>query len=161
MIKTLLLKCKLVCKNDKMNEIHIGKLIREACLALQITDERMENFFSMPYAEVENMFAQEHLSTDLLLKWSKLLKFDFFRIYSGHLMMYHGISAKLLKEKTEICAGLDVRKNLYTPEIKNFIVNKVQTNQITIPEAIEKYGVGRTTLFRWIAKVKKQEEAKS
>lgn len=161
MTRTLLLKCKLVCKNDKMNEIHIGKLILEACLALQITDERMENFFSMPYAEVENMFAQEHLSTDLLLKWSKLLKFDFFRIYSEHLMMFHGISAKLFKDHSHIATGLDVRKNLYTPEIKQFIVNKVQTNQMTIPEAIERYGVGRTTLFRWIAKFKKQEETKS
>lgn len=137
-----------------MKKINIGKLIQEVCKNKQLTESRIENFFSMPYSEIEKMYQQEHISSELLLKWSKLLKYDFFRIYSSHLINYHGISAKIKSENAIIESGLQIRKNLYTPEIKEFIIQKVQSGKMSTTEAIERYGVGRTTLFRWLAKEK-------
>ncbi len=141
-----------------MKKINIGKMIEEACDAMQIKEERIEIFFSMPYAEVKKMYQQEHLCTNMLLKWSKLIKYDFFRVYSGHLINYHGISAKLKNEKSFIDSGIQIKKNLYTPEIKEFIIQKVQSEQMTVNQAIERYGVGRTTLFRWLAKSKAENQ---
>jgi transposase len=137
-----------------MKKINIGKLIQEACKNKQLAEARIEIFFSMPYSEIEKMYQQEHISSELLLKWSKLLKYDFFRIYSSHLINYHGISAKIKSENAIIESGLQIRKNLYTPEIKEFIIQKVQSGKMSTTEAIERYGVGRTTLFRWLAKEK-------
>lgn len=137
-----------------MKKINIGKLIKEACKNKQLAEARIEKFFTMPYSEIEKMYEQEHLSSELLLKWSKLIKYDFFRIYSSHLINYHGISAKINSENTFIESGLQIRKNLYTPEIKEFIIQKVQSGKMSTAEAIERYGVGRTTLFRWLAKEK-------
>jgi len=137
-----------------MEKINIGKIIKEACTTIELKEERIAKFFSMPYSEIEKMYQQEHLCSELLLKWSKLIKYDFFRIYSSHLINYHGISAKIKSENTVIENGLQVRKNLYTPEIKEFIIQKVQSGKMSTTEAIERYGVGRTTLFRWLAKEK-------
>ena len=148
----LVLKLKRLKMKDNKNfkKIHIGKQIEELVKVKGINKNRIENFFKIPYENIVTHFEQEHISTELLLKWCKLLKFDFFRYYSSHLMIYHGISALQQKSSRPIETGLIIRKNIYTPEIKQFILNKINNNEMDIANVIEKYGVAKTTIYRWL-----------
>lgn len=73
--------------SDVLN-IHIGKLIKTRVDEKEIDIERISNFFNCNELDVLQMYESEHLDSYLLLKWSKLLKYDFFRIYSQHLILF-------------------------------------------------------------------------
>jgi DNA invertase Pin-like site-specific DNA recombinase len=44
------------------------------------------------------------------------------------------------------------RKNIYTREIIDFILERIQTNEMSKNEVIERYGIPKTTLYKWISK---------
>ncbi|HCA06936.1 MAG TPA: transposase [Chryseobacterium sp.] len=96
--------------------IHIGSLIKNQIDKSEISDSRISSFFNISIDHVKEMYLQQHLSTELLLKWSKLLEYDFFRIYSQHLILFSppaNTNYKTVKNK-----NLPVfRKNVYTTEI--------------------------------------------
>ena len=106
------------------------------------------------------MYTQENLSTDVLLKWCKLLEYDFFRIYSQHLILYAPVSApnenrSLRKAQTNKKTTLpQFRKNIYTKEIIDFILEQISTKKMTINEVLGKYKIPKTTLYKWISKHK-------
>ena len=79
--------------------IHIGILINKAVTESGTEMSRICNFFKCTEEEIQEMYTQENLSTDVLLKWCKLLEYDFFRIYSHHLILYAPVSAP--REKTK------------------------------------------------------------
>ena len=54
---------------------------------------RICNFMKCTEEEIQEMYTQGNLSTNILLKWSKLLEYDFFRIYTQHLILYAPTSA--------------------------------------------------------------------
>lgn len=74
-------------------EIHIGKFIKERVNELELSLERVCSFLKKDEEAVEKMFESKSLDTDLLLRCSKLLEYDFFRIYSSHLILYSPPSA--------------------------------------------------------------------
>lgn len=98
------------------------------------------------------MFQDEHIETDILLKLSKLLQYDFFRIYSQHLILYSPISAE---DKTVVSGLPKFRKNIYTKEMIDFILELIATEQKTRQQVIEDYKILKTTLYKWISKYKK------
>ena len=109
---------------------------------------RICNFFKCPEEEIKEMYTQENLSTDIILKWSKLLEYDFFRLYTQHLILYAPPSAIIEKRLPQF------RKNIYTKEIIDFILEQVSTGKMTKNEVIEKYRIPKTTLYKWISKYK-------
>ena len=46
------------------------------------------------------------------------------------------------------------RKNIYTKEIIDFILEQIETKQKTIKQVIEEYKIPKTTLYKWISKYK-------
>ena len=115
---------------------------------------RICNFFNGTEDEVIEMYQQENLPTDILLKWSKLLEYDFFRIYTQHLILYAPPSAKEQDSKTEKSSLPQFRKNIYTKEIINFVLEQINTKEMTKTEVMERYGIPKTTLYKWISKYK-------
>ena len=115
---------------------------------------RICNFFNCTEDEVIEMYQQENLPTDILLKWSKLLEYDFFRIYSQHLILYAPTSAKAENTKKQKPVLPRFRKNIYTKEIIDFVLEQINTKKMTKTEVMERYGIPKTTLYKWISKYK-------
>lgn len=137
-------------------EIDIGTLINQAVTESGIEISRICNFFKCKENEVERMYQSKSLDSDDLLKWSKLLDYDFFRIYTQHLILYAPPSARgkaLTRTKHSQLPGF--RKNIYTQEIIEFILEEMENKQLTKKEVMEKYSIPKTTLYKWISKYKK------
>ena len=126
-------------------------------LKIAVTESGIEmsricNFMKCEEEEVKQIYLQENLSTDILLKWSKLLEYDFFRIYSQHLILYAPVSADNENTKTQKTNLPQFRKNIYTKEIIDFILEQVSSGEMTKTQVMEKYKIPKTTLYKWISK---------
>ena len=140
---------------SNFKEIHIGSLINTAVAESGIEMSRICNFLKCSKEEIEKMYTQENLSTDILLKRSKLLDYDFFTVYTQHLILYAPLSAVDEKTKVKKKSSLpQFRKNIYTKEIINFVLEQINTKEMTKTEVMKRYGVPKTTLYKWISKYK-------
>ena len=135
--------------------IHIGQMIKERIAESEMETLRICNFFNCTEDEVIEMYQQENLPTDILLKWSKLLEYDFFRIYSQHLILYAPTSAKAENTKKQKPVLPRFSKNIYTKEVIDFILEQIQNKEMTKVQIIERYNIPKTTLYKWISKYKK------
>lgn len=134
-------------------EIHIGNLISQRVTESGIEISRICNFFKCNQEEIEKMYQAKSLDTEVLLRWSKLLEYDFFRIYSQHLILYAPPSAR--KEKGNKKSNLPkFRKNIYTKEVIDFIIEQIETGEMTKNEVMARYNIPKTTLYKWISKHK-------
>ncbi|MGN7865358.1 transposase [Chryseobacterium sp. 22458] len=134
-----------------IKNIHIGSLIQSKVEEQQMPMERIAKFLDKAEWEAEIMFQKKSIDTDILLKWCKLLKFDFFRFYTGHLILYapNSIVDNTLKQKK---GTMVFRKNIYTQEVKNFILDKIKTGAMSSNEVITRYKIPKTTLYKWLKK---------
>ncbi|GEN72696.1 hypothetical protein CLA01_27680 [Chryseobacterium lathyri] len=138
--------------------IHIGTLINKAVTESGIEISRICNFFKCTEKEIEEMYQQKSMDTELLLKWSKLLEYDFFRLFCQHLILYAPPSAI---QKTEHSLNNkkptlpQFRKNIYTKELIDFILELINTGVKTKLQIMEDYRIPKTTLYKWINKYKK------
>ena len=44
------------------------------------------------------------------------------------------------------------RKNIYTKEVIDFILEQISTEEMTKNQVIERYRIPKTTLYKWISK---------
>ena len=144
-------------KHKQMNfkNIHIGQMIEKDVADSGTEMSRFCNFFNCTEDEVIEMYQQENLPTDILLKWSKLLEYDFFRIYTQHLILYAPTSAKAENTKKQKPVLPRFSKNIYTKEVIDFILEQIQNKEMTKVQIIERYNIPKTTLYKWISKYKK------
>ncbi|WP_153393613.1 transposase [Chryseobacterium vaccae] len=136
--------------------IHIGQMINDRVAESGIEVSRICNFLKCQEKEIEEMYKAKSINTEILLKWSKLLEYDFFRIYSQHIILY-APSTVANNTKTKKSSLPQFRKNVYTKEIIDFILELIVTNKMTKDEVIIKYRIPKTTLYKWIIKYKKNE----
>lgn len=138
--------------------IHIGSLIESKWREKNIPMERLSRFMKSTEDEILSMFQQEKSDTEMLLKWSKLLEYDFFRLYSHHLILYSPpASLQYIGKKTKSSSKLpEFRKNLYTQEIIDFLLELVNSGEKTKLEIINEYRIPKTTLYKWISKYNKK-----
>lgn len=136
--------------------IHIGELISNKLKEDDVSIKRTMNFMKCTEQEVEAMLLQQDLSTYTLLRWSKLLEYDFFRIYSQHLILYapqKGIGLNSIKYKKKQKSTLpQFKKNVYTKEIIDFIMKLIINHEKSIQEVIDDYHIPKTTLYKWLKK---------
>lgn len=132
--------------------IHIGILINQAVTESGIEMSRICNFFKCKEKEVTEMYQAKSLDTEILLKWSKLLEYDFFRIYTQHLILYAPPVKQEENENNEKSSLPQFRKNIYTKEIIDFILEQISNGKMTKNEVIERYRIPKTTLYKWISK---------
>lgn len=138
----------------QFKNIHIGTLINQAVTELGIEVSRICNFLNCSENEIEEMYQAKSLDTETLLRWSKLLEYDFFRIYSQHLILYAPTSTVKKKSNSKKNALPQFRKNIYTKEIIDFILDQISTGQMTRGEVIRRYRIPKTTLYKWENKYK-------
>jgi len=134
-------------------DIHIGQLIEQCFSENKLEISRASTFFKCTEEEVRKMFLDKSLETEVLLRWSKLLEYDFFRVYSQHLILYAPVAAveenKREKTKTKLP---QFRKNIYTQEVIDFILDQIRSKEMTKKEVMERYRIPKTTLYKWIEK---------
>lgn len=135
---------------SNFKDIHIGKVILKLVLEKDIDEDRIVKFLKKPHGEIKKMYESKDLSSDLLLLWSKLLEYDFFRLYSQHLMLYS--STYLEKNKNPDSKVPRFKKNIYTVEIIEFMVELFQNKEKTVSEIVKEYNIPKTTVTRWIQK---------
>lgn len=137
---------------DNLKKINIGQMIQTRWKELEISLERTCNFLNCSVDDVEQTFQKAEIATDVLLKWSKLLEYDFFRLYSHHLILY--APAKPLKNnKEKITTKLpEFRKSVYTKEVIDYIIKQIANKEKTPAEVIHEYRIPKTTLYKWIHK---------
>ena len=127
----------------------IEKIVAESGIEIS----RLCNFMKFTEEEITKTYNEENLPTDVLLKWSKILEYDFFRVYTQHLILYAPLSAVDEKTKVKKKSSLpQFRKNIYTKEIINFVLEQINTKEMTKTEVMERYGIPKTTLYKWISK---------
>ncbi|WP_410699250.1 hypothetical protein [Chryseobacterium sp. SIMBA_028] len=107
--------------------------------------------------EVQEMFLKNDLSTDVLLRWSKLLEYDFFRLYSQHLILYSPQTRNNSTDTERVSKLPYFKKNIYTREIIEYMLELIHSGEMTKQQVVEKYRIPKTTLFKWIAKYNKEK----
>ncbi len=139
----------------KFNNIHIGVLIAKRVTECKMNTLRICSFFKCTEEEVLKMYNSKSLDTELLLKWSKLLGYDFFRIYTQYLILYVPSSAtdKAFREKKSELP--EFRKNIYTKQVIDYILELIVTGEKTKTQITEEYNIPKTTLYKWLLKYKK------
>ncbi|UWX61537.1 transposase [Chryseobacterium oranimense] len=139
-------------------DIHIGELIHRRFQEEAIGMRRACTFFECSEKEVKEMFIQKDVSANTLLKWSKLLEYDFFRVYSHHLVLYSPQrkrkGASKQGEASKKSALPQFKKSLYTIEIITFIIELISSGEKSKKEIIEEYNIPKTTLYKWLHKYK-------
>lgn len=137
---------------DNLKEINIGEMIQTRWKELDISLERTCNFLDCTIDEVTQTFKKAQIATDVLLKWSKLLEYDFFRLYSHHLILY-APAAPSKNSKTKITTKLpEFRKSVYTKEVIDYIIKQIANNDKTPAQVIAEYRIPKTTLYKWLHK---------
>lgn len=132
--------------------IHIGSIIKRSVIENRLDDLRICNFMQCKQEEIAEMYEKSSLDAEVLLRWSKLLKYDFFRIYSQHLILYSPPS-KAFSELEQRSSVLPIfRKNIYTKEVIDFILDQIESGEMSKLEVIEQYNIPKTTLYNWIRK---------
>lgn len=133
-------------------KIHIGNLINKKVDELNMDSYRICSFFHCTEEEIIKMYDSESIDSENLLKWSKLLEYDFFRIYSQHLILF--APPTIANSKTDVL-NKDLphfRKRLYTRDLIDFILNLIKENEKTKEQIIKEYRIPKTTLYKWIDK---------
>lgn len=141
----------------KMNfkDIHIGSLVCQKVTESGIEMSRICNFMKCSETEVLEMYNSVSMDSYYLLRWSKLLEYDFFRIYTYHLILYSpSASPAQDKKKSKYTKLPEFRKNIYTKELIDFILELIHTGEKTNTQVIEEYRIPKTTLYKWIKKYK-------
>ena len=144
--------------NYQFKDIHIGKMIEQLVREREMDSQRIANFLNVEDGEIETMYQLKSMDAEMLLKWCKLLEYDFFRIYSQHLLLYAPFGQIKQEERRKKTSLPQFKKKLYTPEIIEFIVELVEKEEKTKQEIINEYRIPKTTLYKWIKKHKKAEE---
>ena len=142
---------------NNFKSIHIGKMIENTVAESRIEMSRICNYFKCSDDEIVKIYQSKSLDTEILLKWSKLLQYDFFRMYTQHLILYAPPSANEKRSKKEDKKQTvpQFRKNIYTKEVIDFIIEQIDTEKMTKKQIIERYNIPKTTLYKWISKYKK------
>lgn len=135
-----------------LENIYIGSLINRRVAECEIEISRICKFLKCTEDEVTEMYKAKSIDSNILLRWSKLLEYDFFRLYSQHLMLYSpstSNSKKLYKETKQLPK---FKKNIYTKELIDFILERIKNGEMTKLQVIDEYNIPKTTLYKWISK---------
>lgn len=130
--------------------IHIGSLLKMRMKELNIEMSRACKFFKCTESEIEAVYQSSSLDSEILLKWSKLLEYDYFRLYSQHLILYAPQGNSFLNKKhTQLP---QFRKSIYTIELIYFIIEMVNTGEKTKKQITDEYKIPKATLHKWLVK---------
>ncbi len=137
-------------------KIHIGSHIKKVAEINELSIIRACTFLKCSHQDILDMYNSSTLDSGVLLRWCKLLDYNFFMFYHTHLQLYKpaASTAKLVKKSTdEHHKAYVMRKNLYSPELIEWLLHKLDKKELSIKEIIENYNIPKTTIYRWKKKL--------
>lgn len=140
---------------NNFKQLNIGVLIQQKVRETNTEISRICNFLKCTQEEAEKMYLSKSLDSEILLRWSKLLKYDFFRIYSQHLILYSPSKALHKVTENKKTAMPQFRKNIYTKEIIDFVLELTEKGEKTKQQIMDDYDIPKATFYTWIKKYKK------
>jgi len=136
-----------------MKNIHIGSLIKQRVEDLNIDMKRIVSFFkNLSEKEITDHYKKKSIDTEHLLRWSKLLEYDFFRIYTQHIILFAPVGKTVSKTTTTPSSLPNYRKNVYTKEIIDFVLDLYTKENKKIQEISNEYNIPKNTINNWIKK---------
>jgi len=134
--------------------IHIGKMIEMKVKETNTDVMQICSFLKCNEDEINQTYSSKQIDSQVLLNWCKLLKYDFFRVYSQHLLLFSSSvkEKKQTNKKRESSTLPQFRRNIYTKEIIEFILDSVNSGEKTKQEIINTYQIPKTTLYKWFSK---------
>jgi predicted transcriptional regulator len=139
-------------------KIHIGELIKKKLEESGIDKTVFAHRIKKSYPTTLNIFKKKSIKTDDLLKISKVLKYDFFRVYSADIQLTCPKATNNVRlGNKETGNGAEsalprFKKNLYSNEFIDNLVKEINDGKLTRYEAMKKYELPKTTLYRWCPK---------
>jgi len=133
-------------------------MIQQRMKECDVSVERAAKFLKVKEEEVEKVYDKKSVDSSQLLSWSKLLEYDFFRIYSQHLILYAPQDKNKSKRKKTKTALPCFKKNIYTHEVIMFLVELVESERKSARDIQKEYNIPPTTILRWIDKYGKKSE---
>lgn len=139
-------------------KIHIGELIKKKLDESGMDKTVFANRIKKSYPTTLNIFKKKSIKTEDLLKISKVLKYDFFRVYSAEIQLTcpkatNNVRIGSAKETATVESGMPrFKKNLYSSEFIETLVRDINDGKMTRYEAMKKYELPKTTLYRWCRK---------
>lgn len=136
----------------------MGSLIKTRVEEEQTEMSRICKFLKCTEEKVMEMYDSESIDSEILLRWSKLLKYDFFRLYSQHLILYAPPVKPGVKKEVTVQSKLpQFRKNTYSKQVIEFILELIETGEKNKAQIIDEYKIPKTTLYKWLDKYKKDK----
>ena len=134
-----------------LKNIHIGSLIKMRIEERNMNVLRICKFLKCTEEELISILSKKSLDSEIILKLSTLLEYDFFRLYSQYLILYspQTISTNNPEKKTALP---QYRKNIYTKEMVDFILEQIGNGSKTQMQIVQEYRIPRSTLYKWINK---------
>lgn len=135
-------------------DLHLGKLIQKVTEENEIDTLRISNFLKCSELDIQRMYQSKGLNTEVLLRWSKLLEYDFFRLYSQHLILYSPQTKNENSpgQKLKKLSLPQFKKNIYTKQVIDFILEEISTGEKTTTQIMDQYNIPKATLYRWMKK---------
>lgn len=110
-------------------------------------------FLNCSKDDIYTMYQQPSLDSSTLLRWCKLLDYNFFMIYHTHLQMFtpSAATAKITRNPKDqkIQKSYNFKKNLYSPEIIKWLLEQMESKKMSVAQIIDRYSIPRTTIYRW------------
>ncbi|WP_394665195.1 transposase [uncultured Chryseobacterium sp.] len=139
--------------NIDFKDIHIGSLIKMRADDIKIEMMRLCKFFQCTEKEIKETYERKSVESEILLRWCKVLDYDFFRVYTQHLILFspqvHLHKSRDIKKESLVP---QFRKNVYTKELIDFILELLVNNEKTKKQIIEEYRIPKATLHKWVSK---------
>ena len=138
--------------------IHIGKYIKLRMTEIGMDQGTLAGKLRQSPEQLQGIFSSGDITCHQLLKISRILSYDFFRIYSMNIILYSppnmGFAIKPEKGQRK---GNGTRmpnfiKNTYTPQVISYIVSLYRSGELSAAEMTQKYRIPKTTLYRWLKK---------
>lgn len=127
--------------------IKIGRLIKHLVDEAKISSEDLYTYFKISEAELKDIYSSSSLDSEDLLHWSKFLNYDFFRVYSQHLILYAPpADTRYIRKVNDRKKGI---KNIYTKEIIEFVLEQIESGEKTNAQIVEDYRIPKNTLYKW------------
>ena len=139
-------------------KIHIGELIKKKLEESGMDKTVFAHRIKKSYPTTLNIFKKRSIKTDDLLKISKVLKYDFFRVYSAEIQLTcpkatNNVRQSAMSKGEATDTTLPrFKKNLYSNEFIDNLVKEINEGKLSRYEAMKKYELPKTTLYRWCRK---------
>ena len=141
---------------ESLKEIHLGELVKQKVEELNFPLPKLAQYFKCTEEDILELYQQKHLPTDVVLKFCKCLGYNFFRVLSAHVALF--VKTGDRNRFNQPAVTPQFKKNIYTKEIKDFILSILRSKKMNINQIMKEYNLPKTTLYNWINKEMTFEE---